>query len=109
MSGKKRNMPKEEGTEDNRRAMVKRTIDACLSHASDLVRAAKGVLNEERLPNIAYHLAALALEEIGKADLIAMQHGYYFGDRAISWPLRHAEDHVKKLFWHFGHLHLQQK
>jgi AbiV family abortive infection protein len=73
--------------------------NACLSHAEDLVRAAKRILTDERLPNISYHLAALALEEIGKSILIVM--GYFAHERDDStWsPEKFYDDHVKKLFW----------
>jgi len=52
----------------------KKIIDTCQSHASDLLNAARRILEDENLPNIAYHLAALALEEIGKCALIGMSH-----------------------------------
>ena len=42
------------------------TREECLRHADDLLRAAKRVFSEEELPHIAYHLATLALEEIGR-------------------------------------------
>jgi AbiV family abortive infection protein len=48
--------------------------DACLAHAEDLIRAARRVLVDEKLPNISYHLSVLALEEIGKSTLIIMSH-----------------------------------
>jgi AbiV family abortive infection protein len=43
---------------------------ACYSHAAELLKAAKKLLEEPATPNIAYHLALLALEEVGKAGLI---------------------------------------
>jgi AbiV family abortive infection protein len=57
------------------------------------------VLNDERLPNISFHLTLLALEEIGKAALI--------GTRAIARTVEDEtvfidnrfDDHVFKLFW----------
>ena len=72
---------------------------ACLSHAEDLIRAAKRILGDEKLPNISYHLSVLALEEIGKSTLIAMSH---FAERSkdSAWsPQKFYDDHVKKLFW----------
>jgi len=73
--------------------------DACLSNASDLVRAAKRILIDEKLPNISYNLAVLALEEIGKSTLIVMGH---MADRRgdAMWNADTSyDDHIKKLFW----------
>lgn len=75
------------------------TIETCFSNARDLLRAATRVLNDERLPNISFHLTLLALEEIGKAALI--------GTRAIARAVEDEtafidnrfDDHVFKLFW----------
>ena len=78
---------------------VQNLIEACLSHAQDLLNAAKKVLNDERLPNIAYHLAALALEEIGKSTLIGMSHVTKRKDHLSTWSEKHLEDHVRKLYW----------
>jgi len=72
--------------------------ESCLSHASDLLRAAKRVIEEEKLPNIAYHLAALALEEIGKVGIVGMGQLTYERGQAFPWE-KHAQDHIKKLFW----------
>jgi AbiV family abortive infection protein len=75
-------------------------IAACQSHAEDLLNAAKTVLKDERLPNIAYHLATLALEEIGKSELVGMSRIAKIerGD-SLPWAEKQTEDHVKKLFW----------
>ena len=44
----------------------------CLDHAGDLVAGAERVLgNDNAYSNIAYHLAILAMEEIGKAGMLA--------------------------------------
>jgi AbiV family abortive infection protein len=74
-------------------------IQACFENARDLLRAAKRVLDDEKLPNIAFHLAILALEEVGKAAL--------FGARGIARSVedetvfidKRLDDHVFKLFW----------
>lgn len=73
--------------------------EACLSHADDLVRSAKRILYDEKLPNISYHLAVLALEEIGKSTLIVM--GFFANEsKDSSWsPEKFYDDHIKKLFW----------
>ena len=74
-------------------------VQACFSNARDLLRAAMRVLNDEKLPNVAFHLTILALEEIGKAILL--------GTRGIARSVEdetvfidnRLDDHVFKLFW----------
>jgi AbiV family abortive infection protein len=73
-----------------------RAIEACRSHAQDLFDGAK-LLREKSLPNLAYHLATLALEELGKAQLIGMKS--FAKDDADSWYGKQFDDHIKKLFW----------
>ena len=72
-------------------------IEACRNHAQDLYRAAN-LLKEQGQPNVAYHLATLALEELGKAQLIGMR-SMSKRDDADSWYDKQLEDHIKKLFW----------
>jgi len=72
-------------------------IEACRNHAQDLYGAAE-LLKEQGLPNVAYHLATLALEELGKAQLIGMR-SMSKRDDADAWYDKQLEDHVKKLFW----------
>jgi AbiV family abortive infection protein len=72
-------------------------IEACRNHARDLYGAAV-LLREQGLANIAYHLATLALEELGKAQLIGMR-SMSKRDDADAWYDKQLEDHVKKLFW----------
>jgi AbiV family abortive infection protein len=45
---------------------------ACLDHARDLLDVAKSAHTDGK-SNIAYHLATLALEELGRRELIAVQ------------------------------------
>jgi AbiV family abortive infection protein len=71
-------------------------MEACRSHAQDLFDAAK-LLREKSFPNLAYHLATLALEELGKAQLIGMKS--FAKDDADSWYGKQFDDHIKKLFW----------
>jgi AbiV family abortive infection protein len=74
-------------------------IQACFVNARDLLRAARRVLDDEKLPNIAFHLAILAVEEVGKAALL--------GARAIARSVEDETvfidnrlgDHIFKLFW----------
>ncbi len=77
---------------------VQASIDGCVAHAADLLTAAKTVL-AQKLPHIAYHLATLSLEEIGKAGIIGMTHIATEDGVYPSWMGKHADDHVKKLFW----------
>lgn len=73
---------------------------ACLSHAEDLVRSARAVLGVGHA-NIAYHLAALALEELGKRHLLAIRHLSSAALVPPAWPAKHAVSHIQKLFWCF--------
>lgn len=77
---------------------TKALIEACLENADELLWSAKTV-REQRLNNIAYHLASLSLEEIGKATIILMTAAAdVVADR--DRPLeKWMEDHVRKLFW----------
>src|ERR1043165_4480245 len=73
-------------------------FDACLSNASELLRAAEIVLKENCSPNIAFHLAILAMEELGKSQLLSIDtlrelSGLELGSE------KSMENHVKKLFW----------
>ena len=75
------------------------SIEACFANARDLLRAAKRVLDDEKLPNVAFHLAILAVEEVGKAALLgARRVAQSVGDEAVSIDNR-LDDHVFKLFW----------
>jgi AbiV family abortive infection protein len=71
-------------------------MEACRSHAQDLFEGAK-LLRENSFPHLAYHMATLALEELGKAQLIGMKS--FAKDDADSWYGKQFDDHVKKLFW----------
>lgn len=71
----------------------------CISSAEDFVRSAKKI-QKSKLPHIQYHLAALALEEIGKAELVVMQH-VVDDQSATNFESSSMDDHVRKLFWAF--------
>ncbi|WP_316185799.1 MULTISPECIES: AbiV family abortive infection protein [unclassified Bradyrhizobium] len=75
------------------------TIEACFSNARDFLRAAIRVLNDERLPNIAFHLALLALEEVGKAVLVGTRGIARTVDNETGFIDSRLDDHVFKLFW----------
>ena len=79
---------------------LKKIIDTCQSHANDLLSAARKIIDDVNLPNIAYHLATLALEEIGKCALIGMIHTIKTEKGInIPWAEKQADDHVKKIYW----------
>lgn len=73
---------------------TQRFVADTLAHADDLLAAAKCLLSE--FPHLAYHLAALALEEVGRATLFVMIDATG-GDAA--GLVRALDDHVGKLFW----------
>lgn len=71
----------------------------CLDHAGDLVAGAQRVLGSDNAhPNIAYHLAILAMEEIGKAGMLASLGviGATLDKKTLE---KRLGDHVFKLMW----------
>ena len=75
-------------------------MSACVVHARDLLDAAKAIYAADKA-NIAYHLATLALEELGRRELIAVQRISSQNPVPPTWPTKHTQDHVQKLFWAF--------
>ena len=75
-------------------------LSACAAHARDLLEAAKAVQGTGR-SNIAYHLATLALEEMGKRELYAIQEAATAVGETPKWQIRATDDHKTKLFWCF--------
>jgi AbiV family abortive infection protein len=75
-------------------------LDACVTHARDLLESAKAVQTSGR-SNIAYHLATLALEELGKRELYAIQDTTKVTGDPRPWQSKATLDHEKKLFWCF--------
>jgi len=71
----------------------------CISSADDFIKSAKKIQKSD-LPHIQYHLSALALEEIGKAELVIMQH-VVDDQSATNFESSSMDDHVRKLFWAF--------
>lgn len=73
-------------------------LKSTLENAEVLLQAAR-LLQEPKYHHISYHLAALALEEVGKTELLAMG---YFAEK-LGKPSEfinpYLDDHVKKLFW----------
>jgi AbiV family abortive infection protein len=72
-----------------------RDVQACLGHASDLLRAAKRVLQDEQLPN----MTVLALEEIGKAALLRAREIARTAENETTFIDNRLDDHSFKLFF----------
>lgn len=76
---------------------LKKVHQAIIRNADDLVKAAKAL--PSTLDHVRYHLAVLALEEVGKADLIGMRSAASELGRPTEMIDNSIEDHIKKLFW----------
>jgi AbiV family abortive infection protein len=73
---------------------------ACVKHARALLESAQAVQAAGH-SNIAYHLALLALEELGRRELLGIQS---IANKSVvppAWTQKHTQDHTKKLFWCF--------
>lgn len=79
---------------------VEPILNACLQNAESLLASAKAVLAPGQC-HVSYHLAALAMEEIGKAGLILTEAlGPDPGEEGNeSFRSKWMEDHERKLFW----------
>ena len=91
------NVEPEKAAEDAASYVDQRRL--CLEHARDLIGSAERVLaNDSNYPNIAYHLAILAMEEIGKAGMLCAR-GIAKGVWDSSWIDKRLDNHVWKLMW----------
>ena len=72
-------------------------LSACVTNARALLESAKAV---ERIGhhNIAYHLATLALEELGKREIYQLQDAAKWIGDPPAWQINAVQDHVRKLF-----------
>jgi AbiV family abortive infection protein len=71
----------------------------CCDHATDLIESAERVLSGDRpIPNVSFHLVLLALEEIGKAELLTARE-VSIGNRNVNWIDKRLDDHAFKLLW----------
>ena len=71
----------------------------CSDHARDLIDAAERALSGDRpIPNIAFHLVLLAIEEIGKAELLTARE-VSIENRNVNWIDKRLDDHAFKLLW----------
>jgi AbiV family abortive infection protein len=75
-----------------------RVRELCLKHAADLIASAERVIKDDGFPNIAYPLAVLALEEIGKAGMVVSR-AVIGGARDTDWMNNRFDDHVWKIQW----------
>src|SRR5271156_3952902 len=78
-------------------------LEACLANAEGLLKSAKAVRSLPGCNNVAFNLAVLALEEIGKSillfqEFIEIKSVPRDGEEPRS-PLEWIEDHERKLFW----------
>ena len=73
-------------------------LSACVANARVLLDSAKAVQAIGH-HNIAYHLATLSLEEMGKRQLYQIQDAARTVGDPPAWQNSAVQDHVKKLFW----------
>lgn len=78
--------------------LLNKGFQACVKNAGEHLAAAR-TLREAGHNNMAYNAAVLALEEIGKAVLLAMVARQKTGDAEEFVRPEWLEDHSKKLFW----------
>lgn len=81
-------------------ATLQAALQACVDHAEDLLASARLVAESGR-PNIAWHLATLTLEEIGRRELLVVRKLASSRPIPPAWPDKHLTNHVQKLFWAF--------
>lgn len=72
--------------------------EACLANAEALVNSAK-TLEGENTAHVRFHLAALAIEEVGQAVIILLNASSATLERIDDQRRIPTDDHVKKLFW----------
>lgn len=70
---------------------------ACLTHAEELISAARCLL--ESHPHLSYHLATLALEEIGKIVQTVISISSVEFEIGKTPPNLESDNHIQKLFW----------
>lgn len=78
-----------------------KAMQACVNHARALLESARAVQAAGH-PNVAYHLAVLALEELGRRELFGVQTVAANQSKSPpAWAEKHTQNHIKKLFWCF--------
>lgn len=81
---------------------------ACLTNAESLIKSAKILLDQD-VDHICYHLAALALEEIGKITLLRMKFGSKAAGKSDTFQTPVIDDHTKNCFGPCGVLCLDRQ
>ncbi len=76
---------------------LKESINICLSHSKDLLETSKREV--DCVPNIAFHLATLSLEEIGKAELLMSNFAAKLEENEYASSENKMDDHIRKLFF----------
>lgn len=76
----------------------RRLREVCLANAKALVNSAK-TLEGENTAHVRFHLAALAIEEVGQAVIILLNASSATLERVDDQRRIPTDDHVKKLFW----------
>ena len=71
---------------------------ACLENAQELLNSARA-LKGKNTTHIRYHLAVLAMEEVGKVGLLSVEFSRQMLDENDFEPNLALDNHVKKLFW----------
>src|SRR5258708_816788 len=79
---------------------LKKIVDACIKNAEGFIRAADALISAN-VPHVRYHLAALALEEIGKAFISNVHFVSSTNEDSTFYVNIPVDDHVKKLYWAF--------
>jgi AbiV family abortive infection protein len=77
---------------------VKKIRSNCLAHADNLLKGSRKLIDEE-LYSIAFHLAVLSLEEVGKSVMVEMGFASPNEQKRKKILKEASEDHIKKLFW----------
>jgi AbiV family abortive infection protein len=73
-------------------------LTACVVNSRALLNSAKAV-EQAGHHNIAYHLATLSLEELGKREIYQLQNVARAVGDPPPWQVNAVQDHAKKLFW----------
>jgi AbiV family abortive infection protein len=84
--------------DDSETRHIQRLWHRCLEHAGDLIAAAERLMGDKPLHHIAYHLGLLALEELGKANMIVARAVLTRAGRPDGIT-KQLDDHVDKLLW----------
>jgi|GEM_PF-1682575 len=77
---------------------IKKIKDACLANAESLLSVAERELNKGA-DHICFHLALMALEEIGKSILVTIGFTVSVAGKENGSLVIAMDDHIKKIFW----------